>query len=142
PRPSPERHSDRVPGTRLIPSTPSGEPPTGGGRRGLRLRRVCPMDPSARLAAARNRAPAEASPRTSRRLLYTLGVGFAVFTVAVAFYVHPAFGAAVLGLTATAVYAAVRLDRRLVRDARERHASAVRLQQAEEYTRTILDTAG
>jgi PAS domain S-box-containing protein len=65
-----------------------------------------------------------------------------VFTVAVAFYVHPAFGAAVLGLTATAVYAAVRLDRRLVRDARERHASALRLRQAEEYTRTILDTAG
>jgi PAS domain S-box-containing protein len=100
------------------------------------------MNPPTGLPASRKPSPAPAIPRTPRRLLYALGGGFALFTVAVGFFIHPAFGAAVLGLTLTAVYAAVRLDRRLLRDARRLQSYALRLRQAEEHTRTILDTAG
>jgi PAS domain S-box-containing protein len=100
------------------------------------------MSTPARLPAARKRSPATAPPATRHRGLYALGSGFALFTVAVSFWVHPAFGAAVLGLTLTAGYAAVRLTRRLLRDAELLEAYAEQLRQAEEDTHTILDTAG
>src|SRR5262245_60562698 len=91
------------------------------------------MNPPTRPPAARKQSPARASPRTPRHLLWrTLAGCFALLSAAVAFYIHPTFGAAVLGLTATAAAAAVLLDRRLERDARQPQSSALGLRQAEE----------